>query len=276
MWRWLFVLLVACGSSTTPPDRPTEFGGARPAELAVPPNLDATKTYPLLVVLHGYGASGFVQSAFFGVSQLAATGEAFLIAPDGLTDSTNHQYWNADPDCCDFDHSGVDDVAYLGTLIDDIAHAYPEIDPARVFVLGHSNGGYMAYRLACARADAIASIGVLAGIATQLPCAPSKPVNVLHMHGTADDMVPYAMGTGAVGSVQKWAGYDGCAGTRTATGTLDIETKLAGAETTVEVEDGCPTGVEIELWTINGGAHVPSFNASYEPDVWAWFTAHHR
>ena len=275
-WMCVLVLVAACGSSSPPADRPIEFGGSRPADLKVPANLDETKAYPLLVVLHGYGANGFVQTAYFGVSQLAATGDAFLIAPDGLTDSMGHQYWNADPDCCDFDHTGVDDVAYLGTLIDDIMIAYPEIDPTRVFVLGHSNGGYMTYRLACARADVISSIGVLAGIATQLPCAPSHPINVLHMHGTADDMVPYAMGTGAVGSVEKWAGYDGCAATRTTTGMLDLETKLAGAETTVAVEDGCPTGVDVELWTIAGGAHLPAWNDTFEPTLWAWFGAHHR
>jgi len=267
------LLVAACGSSAPPADRPTQFGGSRPADLKVPPNLDETKAYPLLIVLHGYGANGFAQEAVFGVTQLAATGEAFLIAPDGLVDSTGHQYWNADPDCCDLDHSGVDDAAYLGTMIDDIMIAYPEIDPTRVYLLGHSNGGYMAYRMACLRADVISSIGVLAGVASQLPCTPSHPVNVLHMHGTADESVPYAS---AVPSVQKWAGYDGCAATRTMTGTLDIETKIAGAETTIEVEDGCPTGVEIELWTLTGAPHLPSFNASYEPAVWAWFGAHHR
>jgi len=256
MWRLIFACLIACGStSTSPPgERPTQFGGARLADLKIPANLDPAKTYPLLMVLHGYGANGFVQTAVFGVGGLPAAGEAFLIAPDGMTDSMGKQYWNADPACCDFDHTGVDDSAYLGTMLHDILAAYPEIDPARVFVLGHSNGGFMAYRMACDHADVIA-------------------VDVLHIHGTADDMVPYA---GAAPSLAKWAGYDGCAATRHVTGTADYETKLAGAETTIEVEDGCPSGVEMELWTMAGGPHLPAFNSAFEPALWAWFSGHHR
>ena len=274
MWRLMFAVLVACSSSSDPTATHTlEFGGARPADLKVPANLDENKAYPLLMVLHGYGANGFTQAAYFGVSGLPAAGEAFLIAPDGLTDSTGSQYWNADPACCDFDHTGVDDSAYLGTMLDDIMVAWPEIDPARVFVLGHSNGGFMAYRLACDRADVIASIGVLAGDAATTACAPSQPVNVLHIHGTADDMVPYA---GAAQSLSKWAGYDHCADTRTAAGMLDLDTKLAGSETTDSVEDGCPGGVAMEFWSIAGGAHLPTWTTSFEPALWAWFGAHHR
>ena len=53
--------------------------------------------------------------------------------------------------------------------------------------------------------------------------------------------------TGAIpGASLPAACTNGCAATRTKTGMLDIETKLAGAETTVEVEDGCPAGVETQ------------------------------
>src|SRR5262245_8488402 len=97
-----------------PPDRPTMLGGDRPVELKVPANLDESQRYPLVLVLHGYGASGFLQSAYFGASKLPAAGEAFVIAPDGTLDSTNKLFWNADPACCDFEHKNPDDVGYLG------------------------------------------------------------------------------------------------------------------------------------------------------------------
>ena len=63
---------------------------------------------------------------------------------------------------------------------------------------------------------------------------------------------------------------------RHATGTADFETKLAGAETTIEIEEGCPSGVAIELWTMTGAGHLPAFNAAFAPALWAWFSAHHR
>lgn len=225
------------------------------------------------MVLHGYGANGFVQTAFFGVSALASAGEAFVIAPDGLTDSSGKQYWNADPACCDLDHTGVDDSAYLGTMLDEIMKSWPEIDPARVYVLGHSNGGFMSYRLACDHADTIAAIGVLAGDATTTTCEPTQPVSVLHMHGTADDVVPYA---GAEPSVATWASYNGCGATHHTTGSADYIATVAGDETTIEVQDGCPASAGVELWSMAGGGHIPSLTPTFEPALWAWFGAHHR
>jgi polyhydroxybutyrate depolymerase len=270
---WLVLAMCACGASDPTATHALEFGGDRPATLKPPLDLTAQASFPLLMVLHGYGASGVLQAGFFEVGTLPSQNEAFLVAPDGLVDSTGAEYWNADPACCDFDHTGVDDSAYLGTLLDDIMVAWPEIDPTRVFVLGHSNGGFMAYRLACDRADIIASIGVLAGDAPTVACAPSYPVSLLHMHGTADDMVPYA---GAATSLAQWAGYDGCQATRTAAGMLDLEARLDGAETTDYVEDGCPANVAMEFWSIAGGSHLPSWTTAFEPAMWSWFSSHHR
>src|SRR5690606_11379293 len=108
----------------------------------------------------------------------------------------------------------------------------------QVFVLGHSNGGYMAYRMACERADAITAIASLAGNASSMPeaCTPSRPVNVVHLHGTADDTVPFA---GAMPSVEQWAMKNGCGTTRTPTMDYDFDTAVAGAETHAAATDGC-------------------------------------
>ena len=104
--RFAFVLvaLAACGDGVTEP-LPVTFGGDRPTDLQVPAGFDAAKTYPLIVVLHGYGVSGFIQEAVFGLKAEVTAGHAFVLAPDGLIDSTNHPFWNADPECCDFDHT---------------------------------------------------------------------------------------------------------------------------------------------------------------------------
>src|SRR4051812_24182966 len=146
----LFVL-AACGTSDDGP-RPTTFGGDRPVDIKAPAMLTEGKDYPLVVVLHGYGANGLVQSAFFGTATLPAMDAALVIAPDGTTDSTGKQFWNADPACCDFGHTNVDDVGYIGGLIDDVIDTWP-VDKKQVYIVGHSNGGYMAYRMACERAD---------------------------------------------------------------------------------------------------------------------------
>jgi len=262
----------ACGSSTDDGPRATTFGGDRPTQLQVPLDfVDDGTLYPLVVVLHGYSATGFVQSAYFGMRP--APEGTFVLAPDGLTDSSGNEYWNADPACCDFDHTGVDDSTYLGDLIADVAHTWP-IDPKAIHLIGHSNGGFMAYRMACDHADTIASIVVLAGAAASdaSTCTPSQPVAVLHMHGTADESVPYSV---AQPSVDQWASHDGCASTHTAGPDLDIDSDL-GNETHTESIDGCPGDAPIELWTLQGAGHVPGLNPDFSSRILAYMAAHTR
>jgi polyhydroxybutyrate depolymerase len=270
------LVLAACGTSSPKPKPPTTFGGDRPTDLQVPPMLVHGQQYPLVLILHGYGANGFLQQAYFGMNDLAKQGLAFVLAPDGLTDSTGSEFWNADPACCDYDHKNPDDVGYLGGLIDDVSAAWP-IDPQRVYVIGHSNGGYMAYRLACDRSDVVTNIVVLAGAAASDPstCTPHRPVSVLHMHGTADAEVPYT--PAAESSVAQWAQHDGCAATRTAGASLDLDTSLPGAETTTGTYDGCPVGITVELWTIQGAMHVPALDQrSFGTLILQYLEAHQR
>ena len=272
--------LAGCGDGST--ERPNTFGGDRPVEIGAPAQLTEGKQYPLVVVLHGYGANGFVQEAYFGMNKLPLANEALVLAPDGTVDSTGQQFWNADAECCDFDGKKPDDVAYIGGLIDDVLDTWP-VDPKQVYVIGHSNGGFMSYRMACERADVIAAIAPLAGLAASMPsaCNPVQPVHVLHMHGTIDQTVPYGSTTavgriGAEGSVNQWAGKNGCGTSRTPAGDLDLESSVAGAETHRFKVDGCPADGQIELWTMEGVGHIPVFNAMLQPTVWQWFREHSR
>ena len=236
---------------------------------------DASKQYPLFLVLHGYGASGFVQEAYFGMNKLPPAGTAFVLAPDGMVDSMGHEFWNADPACCDFDHTNPDDSGYLGGLLKDVTADWP-IDPKEVYVIGHSNGGYMAYRLACDHADLMANIVVLAGGAASDPtaCQPSRPVPVLHLHGTADTEVPY--NPTAMASVTQWAMHDGCNSTFTKGAPVDLDTTIAGAETVTETA-GCPTGMTVELWSIQGAGHIPNIDqATFPTTILQYLQAHRR
>lgn len=269
-----FLVSACSGGSDGGGMRQTIYGGDRPATLKTPEMLTEGKQYPLLVVLHGYGANGFVQTAYFGLGALPTDDKALVIAPDGMTDSTGKQFWNADPACCDFDGKNPDDVAYIGGLIDDITAEWP-VDESQVFIIGHSNGGYMAYRMACERADTIAAIASLAGNAasTASACNPSEPVNVVHLHGTLDDIVPFS---GAMPSVEQWAAKNGCGTTRTAAMDLDLDTNVAGAETHVAPTADCPANGAVELWTMEGSSHIPVMNNSFATTMMDWFTAHER
>jgi polyhydroxybutyrate depolymerase len=257
------VVLAACGSSDAP--RPRTFGGDRPVDLQVPMGFTEGKQYPLVLVLHGYSATGFVQETFFGAKSVVNDGSAFVLAPDGLVDSMGHEYWNADPQCCDFDHSGVDDSSYLASLVEDVKAAWP-ID--RVLVMGHSNGGYMTYRFTCDHADLVDGMVVLAGAYPTTTCTPSRAVPLIHIHGDQDAEVPFSL---AMPSVTAWASDDGCGAFSPST-SYDLDSMVAGAETTSQIAS-CPAGLDVQFWTMAGVGHIPSYTSAFMPTIWGWFTS---
>src|SRR5262249_45644628 len=139
---------------TVQPTAPAAFyriEGPRPASVYVPaaaPN----EALPLVLLLHGYGSTG---SELEGIMRFGAVAESkrFLYCfPDGTKDKNGAQFWNASEACCDGFDTGVDDSGYLQGLIEAIGTRFP-LDRKRVFVVGHSNGGFMAYRMACEHSD---------------------------------------------------------------------------------------------------------------------------
>jgi polyhydroxybutyrate depolymerase len=279
----ILVVAAACGADAIKEPLQYELGGARPVQIQTPPNIVAGKKYPLVVVLHGYGADGFLQYAYFGVRNWVDRGETFALAPDGLKDSSGKQFWNADPVCCAFGANKPDDSAYIAGLIDEAIALWP-IDPAQVYLVGHSNGAFMAYRMACDHADKIAAIAGLAGAASSIPanCKPTQPVSILHMHGTADGSVPFGGGAGgtsspgAIASVAQWAGKNGCGSTQQAGATRDLDSSVAGAETSTSMTVGCPSTGASDLWTMTGSEHLPTPSPTFSTEIEQWLFAHPR
>lgn len=271
------------------------FGSARPVNVfRAPETYDPNKPAPLVVILHGYGANGTLQSGFFNLASIADQEGFFIVAPEGTTDSTGKQFWSATEVCCDFEKKGVDDVAYVTGLVDEIGKYYA-IDPKRVFVVGHSNGGAMAFRLACDASDRFAAMVDLAGIMFNDPslCRPKEPVAVLHLHGTNDKTVSYEKGhaptslhpnatglplPGAVATVSAWAGYNKCGPTPdTSAAPIDVDGDVAGAETRISRYTGCAANGAVELWTMEGTGHVP-FNLTKELPkmIWSFLSSHSK
>jgi polyhydroxybutyrate depolymerase len=270
--------LVACGGGDGDgdgtPDQ-TFFGGDRLTEIRVSPLYDHAVPTPLLVVLHGRGANGTLQLAYTGFADLLEQQALLIAAPDGTGQpSDGTSFWNATDACCDFEGTGVDDSGYLSGLVAEIAGVY-NVDPDRVFLFGHSNGGYMSFRLACDHADQFAALASLAGATFVDPadCAPSEPVSVLQIHGDGDDTVLYdgvaSIYPGAVETASIWAGYNGCGALGDGGERIDIERSIDGDETRIERHD-CPAGLSVELWTLEGGGHIPALSPAFHQQVWAW------
>ena len=92
----------------------------------------------------------------------------------------------------------------LATFSDSSMILYYNVHPGRVYLLGHSNGGYMSYRLACDASDRITALASLAGATFKSPskCNATEPVSVLQVHGTQDDLVPYEGYASSLGALE--------------------------------------------------------------------------
>jgi polyhydroxybutyrate depolymerase len=269
---------------------PLVVGGDRPVTVHVPASYQASRPAPLLLVLHGYTGSGDDTAAYFGIAAPAEREGYVFAAPDGTIDKDGNRFWNATDACCNFDQSEVDDVAYLSGVIEAIQTKLA-IDPRRIAIAGHSNGAFMAYRMACARADLVSAIVSLAGATYADPadCTPTAPVSIAQVHGTADSTVRFAGGgpfsdvtgphPGAEATVKSWATYDACRGMSTPLNEkLDVDQYLEDgtdpAETSVEAWTDCDAGSEVQLWTIPEGGHVPALTPSFGESVIRFVAGH--
>ncbi|MFZ5472144.1 MAG: alpha/beta hydrolase family esterase [Myxococcota bacterium] len=254
----------------------------RPYRFKVPAAYDPAKPTPLVILFHGYGSTGAAHDAYFGLSQLADARTFLLATPDGTMDASARRFWNASDACCNYGNAPVDDVAYFHDLVDDVQRRY-NVDPRRIFAIGHSNGGFMAHRLACDASHRLAGIASLAGAAWKdgSRCQPMQRLAVLEVHGDQDTTVLYGGGQfggvaypSAVETVSGWANRNGCAaGPRNTNMPLDLVSTLFGAETRIEVFDGCAGGA-VELWTIQGGSHIPALNANGSPALYDFLMQH--
>lgn len=271
----------------------------RPVKLYVPSTYSAQTPATLVILLHGYGDSGIWTENYMKLQYLAESRGFLYCYPDALIDATGAQFWNAifenATDASAVRSYNVDDVAFLRDLIQEIGRQF-NLERKRVYLIGHSNGSQMAYRMACESADLIAGIATLAGLRPldYGLCQPPEPVNILHIHGTADAAYGYWGGAftnppwpwnsfafpGVVQNLQNWAGYNGAHDPVTDSGpSLNLDLAVAGLDSVITRYTTFPPGGAVELWTINGGFHVPTFYngnsaSEFAPRVIDWLLAH--
>ncbi len=252
--------------------------------ITVPDDYDAEVPTPLIVALHGYTGSGAGTDRYMGLSAIADDYDFLLATPNGRREPEGdaNPYWNASVACCNFYSVETDDVGYIKSIIDEMKSRY-NVDPMRVYLIGHSNGGFMTYRMAREHSDTVAAIASLAGANDAGPGdEPSSPVHILQIHGTADATILYRGGeirenryTGALSSVRRWAEYNGCDPQGRGREQRDLDASLPGYETGVlKYNVGCEAGGSAELWTISAGAHSPVLSDTYGAQVVEWLYAH--
>lgn len=257
---------------------------ARPVEVHLPKGYREDRPAPLAILLHGYGVSGGIQAAYLRMATAADDAGVIWAAPDGTLNRTGSRFWNATDACCagPLLASAPDDSAYLTALVHHIEREHA-VDARRVFLIGHSNGGFMSYRMACDHADEIAAIASLEAATFDDPsrCRPSEPVAVLEVHGTADRTIPYEGGRiagatypGAEETVRTWARYDGCRNTPDRPAPKERQIVQQKPPATVTAWSRCRPGGHVELWTQPDGSHIPAWTSDFTPQVLTWLLAH--
>jgi polyhydroxybutyrate depolymerase len=258
----------------------------------VPPGYQEGTAAPLLILLHGYASGSVAAYAYFRLQRVLDDRNVLYVVPDGTLDRGGDRFWNATDACCDFYDSGVDDSGYLADVIHDVQDQY-SVDPRRVFVVGHSNGGFMAYRMACDHSDVVAAVVSVAGATYDdvSKCSATEPVSVLQVHGSSDIVVPYQGGAiqgalvpSASTTARSWATINGCRLSPARGARLDVATDantpsgsspLPGAETGVLIyHEDCRAGSEVLLWTVEGGGHGPAFSATFARELVDFLLSH--
>ena len=225
-------------------------GSERTYRLYTPPDSQDEGPVPLVLALHGSGNSA---ESLVDASELdeAASANGFVVAyPEALG-----LLWNGGFCCTSGRGDSATDVRFLDEVINDVV-AIRRIDTSRIYAVGVSAGGVMAYRLGCDLAGRLAGVAAVAGSMLLDDCAPSRPVSVIAIHGTADGIVPYAGGRilggatrpapPATAVIERWASLNGCAGTD--------GPEVRGAVTT-STWTGCAGGARARLVTVEGGGH---------------------
>lgn len=183
--------------------------------------------------------------------------------------------WAAGCDCTRAELEGVDDVRFVGRLIDELDRRLG-IDPARAYVVGFSQGALMTFKVGCDLADRLAGVATVA--ATMLSpvaeqCRPAQPTPMLIVHGTADPEFPPQGRTGESAStisiaatVEKWVEVNGCATTPVTTAVPD--TADDGTTVSRNSYGSCSGQVIVEYLTVEDGGHTwPGSPVDFSPQL---------
>lgn len=232
---------------------------------------------PLVLLLHGHLGTaanalgqGLAPSPLSAWLAIADREDLLVAALQGLKGSDHRTGWR---DCRadDSRNPEADDVGFAAAVAAGLVQA-GRADPRRIYVMGMSNGGMMAYRLALEMHPVPAAIAaVSSSMAGNTACKGAAPkVSVLLINGDADPIVPYGGGTvsgsqvvGAVASRDFWLHADGLAGTAPVATSFPHRSADDPTRAGKSVY-GPREGPQVEMITIQDGGHVePSLKYHY-------------
>jgi polyhydroxybutyrate depolymerase len=235
-------------------------GIARTYHAYLPKGYDPQQKYPLLMLLHGRLGTGSKFLAYTEIARMADREGFVVVAPDGYRKSLNDGRLRTPAH-----EAEVDDVKYLGSLMDRMCSSY-RIDPAKIYCVGMSNGGFMTLTLANQMPNRLAAIGVIVASATEGHAERSIPKRILPMivmNGTEDPLIKWKGGPISSRDQEKVMEtpeflklytQQGDCGTEES---FPIPEKVAdGTTTLVHTWQDCSNTAEVQLWEVQGGGHT--------------------
>lgn len=258
-------------------------GYERTYHIYIPSSYNSSVKLPLVIALHGRGGNGesMILHTRGGFNWLADRDGIIAVYPDGIDRGWNDGRMR-DEDTDRPHRENIDDVGFISCLIDTMIKDY-NIDPAKVYVAGISNGAILAYRLACELSDKITAIAPVDGsIAARYVgiCSPRKPVSVLAINNLNDPLVPFEGGEivsrlpkarlGVVIPVEEsialWVKHNGCSPVPRV---IEEPDRDPSDGTTVKRKEyiNPDDGTEVILYSIDGGGHTWPGGVQYLP-VW--------
>lgn len=228
----------------------------------VPRSWSPSRPAAAVLAFHGGGGSAAIMSddRFYGLIAQAEQTGSIAVFPNGSSRFRDGRLatWNAGNCCGRARDERVDDVGFVRALLNDL-HRKLDIDTDRVFAIGMSNGGMMAYRLACEAADLFRGIAAVAGTDGMADCMPARPISVLHIHARNDERVLFNGGAGRQSkamadfrsvhdTVARWVALNACQPTPRRV--LDQPGRAF-----CETYSGCNAGVEVQLCVTEDGGH---------------------
>jgi polyhydroxybutyrate depolymerase len=245
----VLAVLLAVFPAHSDPIRTYSFDGvAREFILHRPAAVASDQSAALVVVLHGGLGSAAQAERHYGWDALADVKGFAVLYPNGVG-----RTWNAGGCCGPAARKSVDDLGYLAALIKDTV-AREGLNPKRVFVTGMSNGGVMAYRLACSGKISLAAIGPVAASLAE-GCKTPNPVSVMAIHGLDDRNIPFEGGIGPKGVTEvSWMPVGQAVGLFRASDGCQPPRRSVNGSVAREYS-ACTEGRAVELITIADAGH---------------------
>jgi polyhydroxybutyrate depolymerase len=246
-------------------------GQKRTYNIHVPTSYDPSISYPLVIVLHGWGENALGIEKRTGFSEKADEEGFIVVYPDGTQRS-----WNAGF-CCGYAlKNNIDDVGFIHALIEKITEEY-SINSSRIYITGSSNGGMMGYRIGSELSNIVAAIGPVSatiGKESWVIPDPDYPVSVIAFNGMMDKLVRYDGGRllSVNESISFWVNQNNCSTTPqtniSESGNIIVDTYSEG-----------DNGTEVVLYSIVNGGHVwpagePTHEISATDIMWEFFENH--